>query len=212
MLAEKLSWKSLVKEQPKRTTAFFAKFPYIYKISFDGRKANLKKGKRAQLTNQWWGELPQKRFGTRLGFWLGSIRWFDGITSDLCAFELEKPIRSTVIITPENLDFASLYRWKDVNLESPEFNKSFRIKTPGTVDTYLVLNPTAILALLELQKEVGYFALTITSKIALLSAYGDVLFDKNSELWLKTDDEIEAMKQKIEKAITLTADFAYSVD
>jgi hypothetical protein len=197
-LAEKNNWLYDPNPGPNRYKILTSRFPKIFNRGDDYSQS---------ITNEYWGlsTLKQKEYFFNGGLFYYSFKIGDETKTHLNHYlfiRLEKELKSEFLLSPEKKSIFNVFRSKEINTESEEFNKLFEFSYNGEKDEKAVeivksLSPAVQLKLIDLAKNKGAF---------------DVLFSKSTVLFLMEDPLLPEMKTNLFKSVEIKTNDAEKVE
>lgn len=180
-----------------------------------------KKGNRSQrIDDQFWGvnTIRKKDFLFNSGMFYYSVKKgknSTNYTTHYLFIKLQKELNCEFLLSPEKKSIFNVFRSKEINTESEEFNKLFEFSYNGKKDEKALeivksLSPAVQLKLTELTKKKGPFNVLFSKSTILFLFNGALLPNMKTNLFnsveIKTNDA-----EKVEKEISLLIDLGASI-
>ena len=194
---------------------------YKYQLLKSHYPEIFKKGNRSQrIDDQFWGvnTIRKKDYLFNSGMFYYSVKKGKNSTTYTTHYlfiKLQKKLNCEFLLSPEKKSIFNVFRSKEINTESEEFNKLFEFSYNGKKDEKALeivksLSPAVQLKLTELTKKKGPFNVLFSKSTILFLFNGALLPNMKTNLFnsveIKTNDA-----EKVEKEISLLIDLGASI-
>ena len=184
------------------------------------------------LQDEFWGKFTGNRGD--VDFWSGIFKYtkvsYDSkgrkseseYTKTAFSFHLEKQLNTSFQLEPENIGtkVLNLFRKKEIEIESSEFNKHFAFfyngkKGDREFDIVKVLSPAIQVRLLELQKHEGDFSVLFQGDVVVFLFDGLLLEDFYTDFFKKVEVDERDKKvlwERLENILEISDDIVQFLD
>lgn len=180
-----------------------------------------KRGNQAQkIDDQFWGvnKIRQKEYFFHSGVFYYSVKNRKNTTNHTTHYlfiRLEKELKSEFLLSPEKKSIFNIFRSKEINTESEEFNKLFAFSYNGKKDDHALeivksLSPAVQTKLIEMARQKGPFHVQFSKK-TILFLFDGLLLPKIQTNLFKTVNINSNDAKKVEKEISSLIDVGTSV-